>query len=55
MFGVTFNDPKKLCDKHGMVMNNNLDIHRDCQHKTIFIQFFLSTDDPVLKGERAKL
>ena len=45
---------KKLRDKCVMFMNNNLDIYRACRNKTTFHRFFLSTDDPVLTGERVR-
>ena len=45
MYVVTYNDPKKLRDKHVTVMNKNLEIHGDCWQKTTFRQFFLITDD----------
>ena len=34
---------KKICDKHVIVMNNNLEIYGACRHKTTSRQFCLST------------
>ena len=47
MNGGTSNNPKKLCAKHVMGMNKNLEIYGACRHKRTFHQFFLSTDDTV--------
>ena len=43
---------KKLRGKHVKVVDKNPEIHGACQHKTTFHLFCLSTDDPVLTGER---
>ena len=43
---------KILCDKRVTVINKNSEIYGACQHKTIFRQFCLSTDDPVFNGWR---
>ena len=45
---------KNLLDKRVIVMNKNLEIHGACRHKTTFHQFCLSTDDPVLTGEKVR-
>ena len=45
---------RKIRDKCVTVMNNNLDIYRDCRHKTTFQRFFLRTDDPFLTDEMVK-
>ena len=45
---------KKLHGKHVTVMNKNPEIYGACRHKTTFHQFCLSTDDPVLTGERVR-
>ena len=41
---------KKLREKRVTIMNKNPEIHGACWHKTCFQRFYLSTDDPVLKG-----
>ena len=46
---------KTICDKCINIMNKNSEIYGACRHKTTFHRFFLSTDDPVLMGERVRL
>ena len=45
---------KKLRGKRVKVMDKNPEIHGACQHKTTFRRFCLSTDDPILTGERVR-
>ena len=40
---------KNVCEKCVTVMNKNPEIYGACHNKIIFRQFFLSTQDPVLK------
>ena len=46
---------KKLRDKRVTIINKNLEIYGNYGHKTTFYQFFLSTDDLVLMGERVRM
>ena len=41
---------KNLRDKRVTVMDKNSKIYEACQQKTTFLQFCLSTDDPIFNG-----
>ena len=45
---------KYLRDKYVTVMNKNLKVYEAYRQKTNFRRFYLSTDDPVLMGERVR-
>ena len=45
---------KKRRYKYVTIMNKNSEIYGACRHKMTFHQFFLSTDDPFLTGERVR-
>ena len=45
---------KKLREKRVTVMNKNSEIYGACRQKTTFHRFCLSTNDPVLTGERVR-
>ena len=45
---------RNIYDKRVTIMNKKLEIYGACQHKTTFCQFFQSTDDSILMGERVR-